>query len=179
VVDAGRWLAAKGYLGAFGVDALLAGDHVYLTEINPRFQGSSALSAWLDGELRRPDLFLCHMAAWLGVEAPPGPPLRELVAAQPPAAQVVAHNTAGRPLHAALDPHPPESRYRFQLLPIPGTTVTPEAVLCKAVVPHGVTTDGMSVSAEVMHESLAFAASLFTDHPAEELIDACTQTKTA
>ena len=39
VLESGKWLAGKGYVGAFGVDALLCKGQVYLTEINPRFQG--------------------------------------------------------------------------------------------------------------------------------------------
>ncbi|HEY6103679.1 MAG TPA: ATP-grasp domain-containing protein, partial [bacterium] len=56
----GRWLCSMGYAGAFGVDALLYQGAVYLTEVNPRFQGSSLVSASLDAELDRPDMYLTH-----------------------------------------------------------------------------------------------------------------------
>src|SRR5205085_7226763 len=45
VRSAGRWLVERGYRGAFGLDALIDGPDVLLTEINPRFQGSSLFGA--------------------------------------------------------------------------------------------------------------------------------------
>ena len=39
VVTSGRWMGRQGYLGAFGVDAIVHEDKVYLVEVNPRFQG--------------------------------------------------------------------------------------------------------------------------------------------
>lgn len=171
VTTVGRWLAGKGYLGAFGVDALLCGNRVYLTEINPRFQGSSALSAWLDAEMRRPDVFLCHMAAHLGLDAIAGPALRDLAAIQPAVSQVLVHNTAAQPARAVDDGLPSECQYRFQLMPLPGTTIAPEAVICKALVPHGVTHNGLVIAEDVMRQILAFAAGLFSTESTEESID--------
>lgn len=45
---------------------------IYFTEVNPRFQGSSALSAEIAGELGVPDLLLEHLAASLGLEPATG-----------------------------------------------------------------------------------------------------------
>ena len=56
-IRAGRWLSSMGYVGAFGVDALLHEGEVFLTEVNPRYQGSSLLSSHLDAALDRPDVF--------------------------------------------------------------------------------------------------------------------------
>jgi formate-dependent phosphoribosylglycinamide formyltransferase (GAR transformylase) len=167
VAKVGRWLVGKGYLGAFGVDALLAGNKVYLTEVNPRFQGSSALSAWLDAEMDRPDLFLCHLIAHLGMEVSSRPTLRELVAAQPQASQVLVHNTAAVATRVIERRDPIASRYRFQLLPTPGIAIAREAVICKAIVPRSVTENGLAIAEEVTREVLGFAATLFSKPTAE------------
>lgn len=66
---------------------------VYLVEVNPRFQGSSMLAARIDRRMGRPDLFLCHLAAFLGLEPPDmaeGVP--ELAASQPELAHIICHN---------------------------------------------------------------------------------------
>lgn len=69
------------------------------TELNPRFQGSSALSAAIAQELEAPDLYLDHLAASLGLVAPSrGISMREWAARQPALSRVVAHNTAAAPL---------------------------------------------------------------------------------
>jgi hypothetical protein len=171
VAKAGRWLADKGYLGAFGVDALVSGERVYLTEINPRFQGSSALSSWLDAEMGRPDVFLCHLAAYLGIEAAARPTLRDLIAAQPPVSQILVHNTAGGATCVTRQREPVEGGCRFQLLPAPGTTIAPEAVVCKAIVSRSVTGDGLTIAGELTREVLDFATSLCSARTGEVMDD--------
>jgi len=52
----GEWLAGKGFLGAFGIDALIFEERLYLTEVNPRFLGSSRLAADLDKFFDYPDV---------------------------------------------------------------------------------------------------------------------------
>lgn len=88
------WLHAQGYVGAFGVDALLHEDRVWFTEINPRFQGSSTLSARIASDLDMPDLFTDHLLATLGL-APVGPDrsIPWWAANQPTVSHVVVHNT--------------------------------------------------------------------------------------
>ena len=168
VAKVGRWLASKGYLGAFGVDALLSGNKVFLTEVNPRFQGSSALAAWLDGEMDLPDVFLCHLASYLGIEVVSRRSLRELVETQPPVSQVLVHNIADGALHVTEQREPVEGPYRFQLLPMPGTAIAPEAVVCKAIVPRSVTEDGLAIAAEVTRAVRGFADKLCSSHGARE-----------
>lgn len=100
------WLHKQGYLGAFGIDALIHDGRVYLTEINPRFQGSSLLSARLDALIKRPNLFIEHIAAFLGLKAPKPTRLSDLAISQPPLAHAVVHNTSNRPIqlkHADSD----------------------------------------------------------------------------
>lgn len=87
----GEWLARNGYLGSFGVDFLVHDGHALFLEVNPRFQGSTHASSRLDIESGTPDLMLEHMAAWLGVDCPPSPSLRERVASTPDLSHVVFH----------------------------------------------------------------------------------------
>jgi hypothetical protein len=89
----GKWLTNSGYIGAFGVDALIWRGELYLTEVNPRFLGSSALSAEIDEELGLSDIFMAHMGAFLGLSPPDRPPLNKLYREQPDRAQIICHNT--------------------------------------------------------------------------------------
>jgi formate-dependent phosphoribosylglycinamide formyltransferase (GAR transformylase) len=66
-------------LGAFGVDALVYDGRVYLAEVNSRFQGSSVMSARIDQALNRPDIYCAHVAAFMGLSAPPSMTLQALV----------------------------------------------------------------------------------------------------
>jgi hypothetical protein len=79
---AGRWLWSKDYRGAFGLDAMVRNEDVLFTEINPRFQGSSRPSGYLDEQAGLPDIFLDHLAALLGLPSYLSPPLRELAREQ-------------------------------------------------------------------------------------------------
>lgn len=97
-ISTAGWLHRQGYLGAFGVDALVHNGRVYLTEVNPRFQGSSLLSARLDALLDRPNVFIEHIAAFLGLETPEFSHLRDLVISQAPLSHAVAHNTSNSPV---------------------------------------------------------------------------------
>jgi hypothetical protein len=65
--EVGAWLHEERYLGAFGLDALVRGDEVTFLEVNPRFQGSTALGADLALELGEPSLYLDALAAHLGL----------------------------------------------------------------------------------------------------------------
>lgn len=150
-LTAGRWLAAKGYLGAFGIDAMVHLGQVYLVEINPRFQGSSAMSARIDAAQDRPDIFLSHLAAFFGISLRNRGTLQDLVAAQPQMAQIICHNGTGkwlqpvRPMassHGALD---------FSLVPASGISVAPEAILLRAWTRESVTSDGFSLAETWRH----------------------------
>jgi len=92
-----HWLFSKGYVGAFGIDAMVYDGELYLTEVNPRFQGSSAVSALLDAHTGRPDVFLCHTAALLGIKAEFSEKLYDLAQEQPAMAQILVHNTGKTP----------------------------------------------------------------------------------
>ncbi|MDR1443094.1 MAG: ATP-grasp domain-containing protein [Bifidobacteriaceae bacterium] len=97
----GAWLSREGYRGAFGADFMVDGDTVLFTEINPRFQGSTRMSADLSREVGEPCLLLDHMAAMLHLPCPEGrPALRDAVFEAPPRSQVVCHNTTDVPFVA-------------------------------------------------------------------------------
>jgi len=147
VYRVGAWLASRGYVGAFGVDALAHEGSIVLMEVNPRFQGSSALSAALAYDAGVPDLFLEHMAAHLGLSPGPATPLRESVARQPLVAQVICHNLARVPVSTGepTDLH----QARCTMWPAPGVEVAPDAVICKMIVDGGATNDGFTLCADV------------------------------
>lgn len=62
-------------------------------EINPRFLGSSRVSAKLDAENGLSDIFLDHLMAWLGLDSYEQPPLGELLSIQPERAHLLCCNT--------------------------------------------------------------------------------------
>lgn len=67
VESIGTWMGSRGYRGIFGLDLVSDGEKVYVVEVNPRFQNSTALYTTIeedaqDGEFR---LFLMHIAEFL------------------------------------------------------------------------------------------------------------------
>lgn len=145
----GRWLHSQGYVGAFGVDALVYDGQVLLTEINPRFQGSSVLCARIDREADRPDIYLCHLAALLGLPAPPVRTLQQLAAEQPDYAQIVVHNRTETSLR--FDPAWCDRQdLQHEIVSEPDLEVLPDAILYRAVAARRVTRDGRSIDPEVV-----------------------------
>jgi hypothetical protein len=152
---AGHWLAFNGYRGAYGVDALVHDGKVYLTEVNPRFQGSSAMSAELDRALDRPDIFLNHIAAFLHQGPPEQIPLRRLAREQPPRSQVITHNCGSVPVTVYPDASPADGSdglppsLQLQLQTAADIAVLPQAILFRAIVRGPVTTDGFSLEPQL------------------------------
>src|SRR5262249_21714573 len=136
------------YLGVFGVDALCLGDEVFFTEINPRFQGSSALSAEIAAALDIPDVHLDHLAATLGLV--PGEPdltVREWAERQPARSHIVVHNTSGTPVYLDMaNPLPALERSMrlTQVLPN-GVRALEGAALCRIVFERSVTRTGFEI----------------------------------
>lgn len=142
-----RWLRNQGYLGAFGVDALVHDGKVYLTEVNPRFQGSSLISARLDTELGRPNVFIEHIAAFLGLEAADASHLRDLAFSQPSKAHAVVHNTSNSPVHirtAETDDLDVECR----LLPEATIEIPSDGITFNVVFPRMITHDSRMLTPE-------------------------------
>jgi ATP-grasp domain len=155
--EAGRWLASQGYLGAFGVDAIATEGRVYLTEINPRFQGSSAMSAELDLALDRPDIFLCHAAAFLDLDQPEPLSLRQLAREQPARSQLVVHNIASEPTTSRDLARPSHDRgstgsLTAKLQAAPGVSVMPGGTLLRLVSDGSVTPDGFCIEPSILQE---------------------------
>jgi hypothetical protein len=143
-----RWLHGQRYRGAFGIDALIAGDEVLFTEVNPRFQGSSPLSAAAAEAVGVADLFTDHLGALLGlVPERGGVTLREWAERQPALSRVVVHNLAGQSVRrdaAAPLPKLPAGAWTTQLAES-RTAVAPGAVLGALTLPRSVTTTGFHV----------------------------------
>jgi hypothetical protein len=147
--DVGRWLARSGYVGAFGVDALWSDGTVFLTEINPRFQGSSSLSAELDHRLDRSDMYLENLAAFLGLDPPPPLALSDLVADQPALAHVVPHNLCPEDARVTGFNELDDGLLRWELVPDKAVSVQSGAVLVRAVVEDALTENGYQIRQEV------------------------------
>jgi hypothetical protein len=143
----GRWLASQGYLGAFGVDALLYGKEIFLVEVNPRFQGSSGHAAEILDGLGRPNLYLDHAAAFLGLDSPGSLSLRELarLQAERPLSHVVCYNRRPGSVSPALSVAD-DLDLVCDLLPVAGIAVEPEGALLQVTYPSPVTADGFSLT---------------------------------
>jgi hypothetical protein len=146
-IKVGKWLASMGYIGAFGIDALfyLRDGKVYLTEINPRFQGSSHLSSLIDIDLDRSDMFLEHMAAFWGLSPPAPLRLRDLAKHQRRISQVICHNCTPYPVRRNSRQVPETEDVECMLLPAKDVIVDPQAILFRAVIEGSVTEDGGSL----------------------------------
>lgn len=167
VEKSGKWLVSRGYVGAFGVDALIAEGHVLITEINPRFQGSSDLSSWIDQEMERPDMFLNHIAAFLDLEPQIEKiHLSDLAREQKKISQIICHNVASSCLRrSVLHPTDSEAIDRFELLPRETVAVAPEAILFRGLVYNSVTENGSELNGEYMHAVGSAVKHLFENMP--------------
>lgn len=150
-ISIGDWLRTNGYLGAFGVDFLLDDDRLLFTEVNPRFQGSTAPSARLSVEAGEPCIVLDHVAAHLRLAPGRGIPLAERAATMADLAHVVLHRIAGRrpPKHAGpilsnIRAHDPTAT--IELIPPRRTTVHDGAIVARILTRSRVTESGRSVS---------------------------------
>jgi hypothetical protein len=90
-ITIGNWLRGYGYRGTFGVDFLVHDGVPLFTEVNPRFQGSTHASCKLAIDAGQSCLMLEHLAAIMGMPAPPQRPVAELTAEAPALAHFVVH----------------------------------------------------------------------------------------
>ena len=92
-VSIGQWMHSVGYRGAFGVDYLLDGGTLRFTEINPRFQGSTRVSAYLSLQRDEPCILIDHIAAMLHFEPISRAPLADAIQNTPDTAHIVLHDS--------------------------------------------------------------------------------------
>ena len=151
----GGWLARNGYTGLFGLDILLHNGEPLITEINPRFQGSTPLSASINQTVCIPDPFSEHIAAFLGLECPVMPSCFEQIAAsrdllgERPVAQVVHRNTSLSNIRAVACDEGKLEGITLEAVPTPDIYIQPEAMIFKSLHRQQVTSDGYSVVSEV------------------------------
>lgn len=144
----GQWLSTQGYLGAFGLDAMLYQGHIFVVEINPRFQGSSRQSAIIDKQLDRPDIYLCHLAAHLGINPPIIQSMSKNYLQDLNRSHIIIHNTEDRDIHPSLTSLVSRGLDRVELFPSEGVAVAPEAIVCRVVRQGSVTMDGWTLNQE-------------------------------
>lgn len=87
----GEWMQSLGYRGAFGCDFLVKDGVALFLEVNPRFQGSTHLSAMLSRRQGESCIFTDHLAALIGIAAPAQEPLSARVDQCPPMSHFVQH----------------------------------------------------------------------------------------
>lgn len=138
------WLHSQGYLGAFGVDALVFDGRVYLAEVNPRFQGSSVTSARIDQALERLDVYCAHVAAFMDMRAPPLVTLEDLVHESPTIAQIVLHCCETVAVRL-LKPPQDVGGMRHELVTRANVLIQPDAILFRIVVDGSVTANGRAL----------------------------------
>jgi hypothetical protein len=155
-VAVGRWLHQFGYRGVFGLDVMFYKGDLYVSEINPRFQASTPLSASINQALDYPDPMTEHVAAYLDLPAPRRISTAEQTHAcgevfrQMPVAQVVHRNiSTGRLRTAEIHADRLPDDIRIVGVPAPGIYVDREAMLFKSLHSVPVTQDGYSVSEAV------------------------------
>jgi hypothetical protein len=156
----GMWMASQGFLGAFGLDALVCDEDVLFVEVNPRFQGSSAVAARIDEQLSRSNQYFEHAAAFLGLDPPDGMSLRELVRRQSALAQVVVYNRENQMLR--LTRRPAVENCELRLLPGEGVSVHPNGTLAALCFEAVVTRSGRELSQEAERAVHAVAGSFST-----------------
>ena len=162
----GSWLHRRGYVGAFGLDALAYEGAIYLAEINPRFQGSSAAASSIMAAAGESDTYLDHLAAVLGLEGFGGyPPLREQGYLQSREghrlAQVVCYNIGETCVRRPDSFIPDLSFGEVKGAPEEDVCVLPEAMLFKMFVRGAVTASGFDVDAHTAATITSLSSSVF------------------
>lgn len=144
----GKWLSREGYVGAFGIDAVIYDGKLFLAEVNPRFQGSSAVAAQLADAMGGSNLYLDHLAAFLGLAGGTSIPLRDQAVEQDRISQIAVYNRSTIPVGRRPTTIADHDDSQCKLLPEMGVQVDPEALLFKLVIQDAVTDDGMSLRSD-------------------------------
>ena len=162
----GRWLHSRGYVGVFGIDAMVYEGEVLFSEVNPRFQGSTWLTAQMDSELGIPDMVLDHLMAWLGIESYKTPPLSEIVEAQPRRSQVLLFNKRDKRVEVSKDGLSASDDIYAVKVPANNVMVDPGELMFALVLHSAVTPDGRSLEPE---EAGLVDSSLRCVHPRDRM----------
>ncbi|MGV8080944.1 MAG: ATP-grasp domain-containing protein [Syntrophales bacterium] len=161
----GAWLYTQGYIGAFGVDALLYNNEVYLTEINPRFQGSSAAAAMLSARIGMGDIYIDTLCALLGLDRPQPISLWEQATEQAKIdhrlCQVVCYNTGSLKTFRNGCCVPDLEYGEVKCTPNSNITVLPEAMLFKIFVHNRVTETGLDLPEWLVTEITRLTSTLY------------------
>lgn len=151
-VRIGHWLRSNGYLGAFGVDYLVSDGVALFTEVNPRFQGVTHLSCQRSVAAGESCIMLEHLAASLGIDAPPSHALRDYLTPRQDLAHLVFHWTGAEParvdggrLNDTLFEWPEVKR--TDVTCTPDLSLEPGATMTRASIHAGVTRDGFELLA--------------------------------
>lgn len=149
----GRWLGRHGYRGSFGVDFLVKNGSPLFTEVNARFQGSTAASSWLSVEAGLPCLLLEHVAAFLDLPAPSRPALRHQVGEARPLAQVVVHWKGNHPAklqaaELAATLKTVDTATRAEVLAPADVSVDPDGIVGRFVTRRRLTSTGYDLDSE-------------------------------
>jgi hypothetical protein len=161
----GKWLAREGYVGVFGIDALIYDGKIFLAEINARFQGSSPVAAQLADHIGHTNLFVDHLSAFLNVEPETSMPLRDQARELPPTSQVVVYNRSPMPVRRRVDIRAEGDETHCKLLPNHKVDIDTEGLLFKLVVPASVTSDGATLCASIESEVRRLTSQMFGAGP--------------
>jgi hypothetical protein len=149
----GHWLRRHGYLGAFGIDFIVDGSRTWFVELNPRLQGVTHLACQWAASTDRSCVILEHLAASLGLHAPPSEPLEAQLAEMAGLSHLVFHQLAGEPevehdqVVRTLSAHPDVAR--VDVVPRPGVTLLDGATFARASLKVRATDDGVSLRPSV------------------------------
>ena len=148
VREIGCWLGQEGYRGAFGVDFLLDGDHLYFAEVNARLQGSTALSSALASESGHVDIVLDHLSAMLSLKPAEILSLVDWCEELPPAGQIIVHNLQDQQVKLTHSEHLwrlGKSEFEPQLVPQQDILIDQGAILVRLRTKCRLTDDGFSL----------------------------------
>ena len=150
----GALLHSLGFRGAFGVDFLIKDNVPLFMEVNPRFQGSTHLSARIAREADESCLLLDHIGALLGLPVPAPVRLFELSRWEGRRSHLVFHSLESSP--ARIDPR----QLTRALIGIPALIdvdqltstelwTEPGGVVLRAVFSDSISADGFQIIDEV------------------------------
>lgn len=151
VVKVGNCLHQNGYLGAFGIDTILHDDKVLFAEVNPRFLASSPLASMIADQLNITDVYVEHMAAFMGLPPIETPSLVEIVKMQPAMSQIICYNRSQVAIKRTSGDIEPTENFKMCELPTSNIAVEPEGQLFKCIVEDSVTEDGHTLTEKAYH----------------------------